>query len=134
MFPELPWVAPGWRLAGRPFPHTRPPSSFSRHHPCLSLISFFLPSLPFLNLCNSTSHLESAMQHLLSPPLFLVAPPYSLLHSRSTHLFFTFRFSLVLHPWLLLVLMVLFPFSCIDSSLPHFCLLLVVVSTPLYVI
>jgi hypothetical protein len=48
-----------------------------------------LPSL-FLNLCSSVPHLRSgsgfATQHLLSPPLLLAAAPYSLLHSRSTHL------------------------------------------------
>jgi hypothetical protein len=54
-----------------------------------------LPS-SFLNLCSSAPHLRSRSkyigQHLLLPPLLLAAAPYSLLHSRSSHLFFSFRF------------------------------------------
>jgi hypothetical protein len=57
--------------------------------------SFRLPS-SFLNLCSLAPHLRSTSrsiaQHILFPPLFLTTAPYSLLHSRSTHLFFTFCF------------------------------------------
>jgi hypothetical protein len=65
--------------------------------------SSHLPS-SFLNLCSSTPHLKSrsAIEHLLSPPIFVVAALCSLLHSKSTHLFFTFLCTF---------------FSCIDLSI-----------------
>jgi hypothetical protein len=72
-------------------------------------------SLPssFLNLCSLVLHLRFVAQHFLSPPLFLITFPYSLLHSRSTHLFFTFCF-LLFTPLILSANGVVFFFSCID--------------------
>jgi hypothetical protein len=89
-------------LAGSllPFPSYPPPlppsfhirPSLPRYHPCLSLLSLFPPACSFLNLCSLASHFNSAPQYLFSPPFLLIATPYSLLHLRSTHLFYTFCF------------------------------------------
>ena len=88
------WLEGSWP----PLPHTHPQPSLSGYHTCLSLFSFFLPS-SFLNYCSSAPH------HFLSTPL----PCCSILlvvfkiSSSILHILF----SLVLHPWLLLVLLVL---------------------------
>jgi hypothetical protein len=79
------------RLIPAPFP---PSPSIILAYPLSP--SSHLPS-SFLNLCSSAPQLRSgsrsAMHHLLSPPFLIAAAPHSLLHSRSTHLFFTFFFS-----------------------------------------
>jgi hypothetical protein len=139
LFQELPlgsaWLSSSWS-------HICPPPSFSKYHPCMFLISFFPPSLlifEFLQLSPSPQMIRSRSiaQHLLSspsPPLLLVATPYSLLYSRSTHLFFTFCF-LNFAPLVdvgangvVFFKKKLYWIKC----LLHFCLLLVVVSTPLF--
>jgi hypothetical protein len=87
-------LPPSWHK-----PHPSPQTHPLLPSPGIILAYHFSPSsrLPssFLNLCSSAPHLRSrsAVEYFLSPPLFLAAAPCSLLHSRSTHLFFTFCFS-----------------------------------------
>jgi hypothetical protein len=104
--PCLSLLARPVRHRRRPSPHTRPPPSFSGYHPCMPLSPSRLPS-SFFNLCSSASHLRSATEYLFSSiplpyccSILLVALKInlSILH---------ILFSLVLSPWLLLVLMVL---------------------------
>ena len=98
------WVVPGTppkqrlavgQLAAPPLIPGPLPPSLGIILVCPLFPSFRLPS-SFLNLCNSTPHLRSRSksigQHLLLLPLLLAATPYSLLHSRSTNLFFSFCF------------------------------------------
>jgi hypothetical protein len=79
------------QLAAPPLPSLHTPSSSGIILACPLSPSSWLPS-SFLNLYSSVPHLRSTTQHLISPPLLLAAAPYSLLHSRSIHLFFTFCF------------------------------------------
>jgi hypothetical protein len=77
---------PGFRATSHPSPHTRPPPSsflpppsFSGYHPCLSLISFFPPSLlifeplqlsPSSQICCTTLPLSHPSSLLLLHTLF----------------------------------------------------------------
>jgi hypothetical protein len=100
-----------------PPPHTRPPPSLFRYHPCLSLFSFFPPSFlifeslqlspsPQIKICDRTPPLSIPLPCCYSMLLVALKINSSILH---------FLFSLVLHPWLLLVCG--FFFSCIDLNI-----------------
>jgi hypothetical protein len=98
--------------------HTRLPPTFSGYHPCLFLLSFFPPSFFIFE----SLQLSSSPQICRGTPPLSTPPPCCCsillvalkINSSTLHILF----SLVLQPWLLLMLMVLCVFfSCSDLSI-----------------
>jgi hypothetical protein len=72
LFPELP-LGQCWLIGSSlPLPSYPPPPSFSRYHPCMSLISFFLPSL----LIFESLQLSPLPQIYRTTPPLSTLPPY----------------------------------------------------------